>query len=89
MGTKATCGARELLQAASYLIYLANGLPAGSAVRALQLIAIAAIDRSVTARQEWHLGLIATTGADHRMHLPWLTLASSAVAAASAHPSAA
>jgi hypothetical protein len=52
-----------------------GGLPARTPARALQLITISTIDRSVATRQEWHLSLIAATGAGHRMQLARLSLA--------------
>ena len=58
-------------------------LPARAAVGALHLIAVGTIDGFIPSGQERHLGLIATTGTGHAIHLARLTC-STAIATAPA-----
>jgi len=58
-------------------------LPARAAIGALHLIAVGTIDGFIPSGQERHLGLIATTGTGHVIHLARLTC-STAIATAPA-----
>ena len=51
-----------------------KNLPALTIIGALGLVALATIDRFVASRQEGYLSGIATTRADHAIHLAWFAL---------------